>query len=388
MICPHCHLASRVRVFPYRCRCGKVHQGASKPRRKPIDPLACIHRGDSIGEIDCGCEGKPQAYQCGIHGECMIRKLKPGPIRLVGGEAIKPASCNSCSDRQPFDPTEVALITFHWNPHGFRRLRETFYEWRPAINHPVTCYEMAIGDAEPEIEGSIVIRGDSRHLMWQKERLINLAIEQLPAEVKYVGWIDHDMVPGNTGWLAESIELLASGVDAVQPFEAIRFLNQEGAVIQTSPGGVATVKAGKPPKTCPGAAWIARRDFFDRIGGMYERNIVGGGDAVWFFGITGRETRFLSRQSDALASDARQWVDGLQGATCDYVPGSLTHLWHGDRKNRQYLSRDEIVRRHQFDPSTHVEIDPDNGLLRWTDAAPAALRADVREYFAARRDDG
>jgi hypothetical protein len=82
--------------------------------------------------------------------------------------------------------SDFALITTHFNPQRFRRLRETYYQWRPTIEVPVICYEMVLGDAEPEIDGSVVIRGDENNLLWQKERLINLAIERLPISVALV----------------------------------------------------------------------------------------------------------------------------------------------------------------------------------------------------------
>jgi hypothetical protein len=73
-------------------------------------------------------------------------------------------------------------------------------------------------------------------------------------------------------------------------------------------------------------------------------------------------------------------------AKVGYVPGAVRHLWHGDRANRQYLSRDEILCRHGFDPATHLRIS-ENGLLELSNA-PDGLADEIARYFADRRDDG
>jgi hypothetical protein len=73
-------------------------------------------------------------------------------------------------------------------------------------------------------------------------------------------------------------------------------------------------------------------------------------------------------------------------AKAGYVPGAVRHLWHGDRANRQYLSRDEILCRHDFDPAAHLRIG-ENGLLELSNA-PGGLADEIARYFADRRDDG
>lgn len=47
------------------------------------------------------------------------------------------------------------------------------------------------------------VRGDERHVLWQKERLLNLAIDSLPADVDAVAWLDADLIWFNHGWVEE-----------------------------------------------------------------------------------------------------------------------------------------------------------------------------------------
>jgi hypothetical protein len=284
---------------------------------------------------------------------------------------------------------DVAVITTHWNPLGFKRLRATYEAWRPTIPFDVICMELVIGDAEPEIKDSVVIRGGPENLLWQKERMTNLAIERLPDSVKYVAWVDHDCVFEDNEWLANSIAVLDSGVDALQPYSKLHRLDQNGEIERSDEVSASWQMTQGPARagSMPGLVWVATRDFLRRCGGLYEGNIVGGGDAVWFTGMTGQRDDYLDRLGPKMANNARNWMASFGGGRCGHVPGIARHLWHGKMKNRQYVSRDAIPRRYDYDPSKHIEVD-DNGLLRFSPWAPFGLVQDVAKYFLDRKDDG
>jgi hypothetical protein len=120
---------------------------------------------------------------------------------------------------------------------------------------------------------------------------------------------------------------------------------------------------------------------------LYSANVVGGGDATFFAAVTKCDYGHARRQTPRLRDHTLQYIDRIGSPRWDYVPGLVTHLLHGDASNRQYITRDEILRRHDFDPLRHIATNPITGLLEWTDAAPPALITDVRSYFTNRRED-
>ena len=392
LICCKCQRShSKPRVWPLVCRCGNRiggeyaepvappahHQRSIRhvPRVKPPD-LPCLHRGEAIRKLDCGCEGNSTLYRCGVNGECLIRPL---PASTFRGQA-----CDGCDARQ--DPkSKAAIVTVHFNPARRQRLRDTFAEWAAAIAHPFQCYELAFG--EPEIPGSIAIRGDAKNCLWQKERLINLAVSRLPAEVEYVAWIDHDLIFGNPAWLDIAIDMIRRGVDLVQLFSEVAYLDREGSVSQRRRGSIAGWQTtGTIGDTAPGGAWMASRAWLDRVGGLYEHNICGGGDATFLHAATKCKTNYVQRQAPRLRDDCLAYAERVT-ASVGYAPGAVRHIWHGDRENRQYISRDEILVDCDFDPVSHLRIG-ETGLLELTEAAPAGLADRIADYFAARRDDG
>jgi hypothetical protein len=86
-------------------------------------------------------------------------------------------------------------------------------------------------------------------------------------------------------------------------------------------------------------------------------------------------------------------VDGKVG----YTPGTLMHLWHGERANRQYDQRFKCLMNGRFDPQTDVRVG-DQGVWEWTlsradgGGADASKKSEmqrcVKSLFAQRAEDG
>ena len=286
--------------------------------------------------------------------------------------------------KRTWHPSEVAIVTTHFNPCGFSLPVETYRQWQPTIAHPVQCYESVYRGNRPEIENSVAIPCGPENDVWQKERLINLAISRLPIEVRYVAWIDHDLIFGNPNWLADGVEMLRSGYNALQLFSTVSNIGQTGEVESI---GYGSVFAKGSDSSSPGGAWIANRKWLDSIGGIYDRAIVGGGDAIFYSAMTGRRKSFHQRHAEAFNRHIERYYSRIGRAAVGYLPGEVHHIWHGDRDNRQYISRDETMTGFGYDPEVHIDVD-ENGLLSWTPDAPPEMRQAVRKYFEDRREDG
>ena len=210
---------------------------------------------------------------------------------------------------------------------------------------PVVCVELVIGDAEPrEIPCAHVVRGDERHLLWQKEAMINVGLRLLPPSIEHVAWVDHDILIDDPDWPAASVDLIGDRPISVQPWGRMRYLDRTGRTIRQAESATAIAKSGRYPSTGPGAAWVARRRDLEAIGGIYASNIVGGGDLVWFHALSGMRVDFLKRQSLAVRAHQEAWIAHVGGRSgYDCHPAPARHIWHGDAKHRQYVTRDEIL---------------------------------------------
>ena len=229
--------------------------------------------------------------------------------------------------------------------------------------------------------------GPDDHAIWQKERLINHAVAQLPGEVDTVAWIDGDIMFSNPYWLETAERMLKNAV-AVQLFSQFWRGNHLGEMSQSScfRGAVSLWKEGLPIVS-PGGAWIARRELFTQGGGLYDCDIVGGGDSTAFHAWTGM--RWKRSIPAGLSRSIEEWshvASGFVRGRISHVPGSAIHLWHGDRENRQYNERYQILLRHDFDPQRHLTIGS-RGAWQWSEAAPMGLRRDILAYFEGRKTD-
>lgn len=281
-------------------------------------------------------------------------------------------------------------VSCYFNPAGYRRLRDNLHRFVASLHGcPLTVVELSF-DGTFELDGSLQIRGDrARHTLWQKERLLNLAVERLPPEVDRVAWIDADIQFANPDWAAEThaaLERLA----VVQLFDAAHFLDQRHHVIRSGPSVVG--QHNKGDKVWPGLAWAARRSVFP----LLDMHILGGGDNLMWQAFAGRHHIKESQGAWWRRLMSPRWLrayllEGERmrrrvGGRVGRIAGDVFHYWHGSFENRRYVDRWQILRDHQFDPETDVAIDA-NGLLRWNSDKPA-LHAAVAGYFASRQEDG
>jgi hypothetical protein len=99
------------------------------------------------------------------------------------------------SDKYKTHP-EAAVISCFFNPqrNPYRtKAFEIFYESIKHLNHLIV--ECIIGEDEPQLPNNgHVMWIHTRDLLWHKESLLNKAIEQLPPNIKYVFWVDADVI--------------------------------------------------------------------------------------------------------------------------------------------------------------------------------------------------
>jgi hypothetical protein len=67
------------------------------------------------------------------------------------------------------------------------------------------------------------------------------------------------------------------------------------------------------------------------------------------------------------------------------MDGLLYHYWHGRKADRGYMTRPQILVKHQFNPALDLKRDW-QGVWALTDRN-IDLRDDIRAYFAARNED-
>jgi hypothetical protein len=191
-------------------------------------------------------------------------------------------------------------VTAYFNPLGYRRRRENYRVFRERLHVPLVAVELGFdgrfdlrdGDAE------VLIRIGDGDVMFQKERLLNLAISHVPAECSHIAWLDCDIVFERDDWMHAAAAALTRH-SLVQLFRQVDYMpagwsgspSDRSDVYLSRPSIGCAIANGREPRTAihmriangeipvyaRGFAWAARRSVVERTG-LYDECIVGGGD--------------------------------------------------------------------------------------------------------------
>jgi hypothetical protein len=298
-------------------------------------------------------------------------------------------------------------VTSYFNPMRYRRRLANFRAFRARLDVPLVAVELAYGPDFELTEGDadVLIRLRGRDVMWQKERLLNVALEALPGDCRKVAWLDCDVLFESSDW-ADRLDRLLDRHPLVQAFSRVAHLSprwkpddgataaqftQSGVLALVAEVGVDALASRIPTgpgSSSKGLAWAARRELLAEHR-LYDACIVGGGDMALAAAVLGRfdvATRTMNgRQAEHYLRWAAPWHDTVSGHV-GALDATVFHLWHGDVGNRRYRERHDGLAPHTFDPAVDIALD-DTGAWRWSSDKPA-MHEYVRTYFASRREDG
>lgn len=289
----------------------------------------------------------------------------------------------------------LAALTCHFNPAGFHRTEANFCTFASRLaTQKVRLYaaELAFGNTPfrlPPIGNIVRLKGGD--VLWQKERLLNHLVEQLPPEVDKVVFVDGDILFGDPDWAIKTEEAL-NHADVIQPFDSAVYLPPQIQTFDDDPKWMHKPSSfsdrlrggqGDKMECAIGFAWAFRRDFLKRVGGLYDRAILGGGDTILTWGIW---TPGTYRFGEKMNARVGEYLERFRAAkpTPNFIKGTVCHLYHGSEKNRRYMDRYEIAVKHDYDPDH--DIKRVNGVWAWASNKPA-LHDEVRNYFLGRKED-
>ncbi|HUI24959.1 MAG TPA: hypothetical protein VL403_02650 [Candidatus Kryptonia bacterium] len=310
---------------------------------------------------------------------------------------------------------DLWLVTAYFNPAGYQSKLRNYELFRTRIaagGLRLLTIECAFGETPFSFAPAAdVLPVRAKDVMWQKERLLNLAIAQLPPHCRKVAWLDCDLLFENSAWAVETSQLL-DRYPVVQPFDTVSWLapgaledHGEGK-LAPSFGAVSGAGAHPPrpvdPRRCDrgvmgkhghtGYAWAARREVFAEHG-LYDVCIIGGADHLMAHAMRGEDASpcVERRLGDNTVHRHHftRWSRAVWPAVrgrIGHVPGAMLHLWHGDPSHRGYTTRHRELAHFGFSPDDDLRLGSD-GCWEWASDKPA-LHAWAADYFAQRFEDG
>jgi hypothetical protein len=302
---------------------------------------------------------------------------------------------------------DLCIITTYFNPINYETKLINLNAFKEKIEMAgikLMIIECTFRDQSFSLNNFVnVIQIKATDIMWQKERLLNLALSKLPDSCKKVAWVDCDILFANPDWALEASKLL-NEFPIVQLFDtAIRLPKDHfsysgegeiwksfGAIHETQPDEI--YKGNFINHGHTGFAWAARKDLLLKHG-FYDACIAGGGDHLMVHAMCGDwRSPCIKRHIGENKYHLKYFLNWGENFYKDvlgrvgYVSGSILHLWHGDRVNRKYLERSIILNNFGFDPVNDISID-ENGCWKWN-SNKSNIHQWAINYFSERKEDG
>ncbi len=305
-------------------------------------------------------------------------------------------------------------ITCYFNPMRWRRRLANYRVFRRHLRVPLVTvelgydgkFELGAGDAD------ILVQMPGDDVMWQKERLLNIALGAVPPTIEKIANLDCDAVIERTDVWDEASRVLQR-TPITQLFSHVFYLPADYSLdfelmrqtCNPGPGfgwlrqqGCSPLELCNPSWTNPndhppvsyGLAWAFRREVFAGRG-FYDPWVVGGAMRLHFFAAGGhwREAAEAFRFYPAMQEDFRRWTIGFHAdvrGEWGCVSGAVAHLWHGDMGRRKHRQRYAEFAGFDFDPKVDLALD-NYGAWRWNSKKPA-MHQYIRRYIAQRQEDG
>jgi hypothetical protein len=242
-------------------------------------------------------------------------------------------------------------ITSYFNPMAFRGRLANYRVFRAYLNVPLVTveasfngrFELGAGDAE------ILVQRLARDVLWQKERLLNVALGALPPECTEVAWLDCDVILAAEDWFERARDALDSyslvqlftercnldqGVVDISSWDGVaqgpRSVGSKIAVGQVRPEDLSDSDAPLRRGTTAGLAWAARRASLDGLG-LYDACVLGSGDRVILSAALGQFAYGAAavKMTAGHEEHYRSWAEpfaSAMGGRVGSIDGRIFHL--------------------------------------------------------------
>jgi DNA-directed RNA polymerase subunit RPC12/RpoP len=350
-----------------------------------------------------------------------LHRLYTGVRRLTP----RGSSASRVGSAQPLPEKEFAAVACFFNPGGSRNRVKNFKRFLAGLQPSgVRCLvvELAFGNNDfviTDYDDVIQIRTDD--VLWHKERLLNIGIQQLLSEgYQKIAWLDGDITFAKPDWPREISRRLDES-NLVQVFEtigiathdqgppmvapcAIRYHKETGELYQQPAHRGMQMLKGILKGGQSGFGWAARAEVFQQVQ-LFEHAVVGGGDKLMYIAslvddYTTNSFKALTHSkfpcakcghknlsvpyTAAYEDWARRWASAVDGKV-DYARLHITDMFHGKRSDRGYMARHDILYRNGYNPAEDL-VEEGPGCFTW---APGRddLGREIEAYFLSRRED-
>jgi hypothetical protein len=230
--------------------------------------------------------------------------------------------------------------------------------------------------------------------IWHKENMVNLAVKYLlPKTYKAFAWIDADIEFESNTWALDTLKILNGCKDVVQIFSHALDMNYDETNLNifNSFGFSYNKKKIYSTKALnywhPGFGWAITRNAYEKIGGLYDKGILGSGDSIIALSLINKSNYMNNiNYHEDYNNSMLEYQQKAKNLRLGYTPGVIRHHYHGSKQNRKYTERWKVLMEHQYSPVTYLTYD-NCGILIPTEKCPQEFLNNILKYFKDRKED-
>jgi hypothetical protein len=297
-------------------------------------------------------------------------------------------------------------VTSYFNPVRYNTRLMNYKIFRKNLQVPLLTIEIS-ADGNFDLtsdDADILIQISGGAVLWQRQRLLNVALKSVPAKADKIAWLDCDIIFNRSDWvdyaeaelrknciiqLCSDAVLLRPGEDSKATGINSHYETRVGIVKKCLNGDLDIIANSRGTRVdFTMLAWAARREIIEKIG-FYDAAIVGGGDMFFLAAIYGKTQFPIDRFSinPLFKKHYLDWANRIPESVINkvgYIDCELSHLWHGETKDRNRDARWKILE--DFDPYEDVVVSQ-SGAWEFTSIGER-LEAPIKNFFISRREDG
>jgi hypothetical protein len=296
---------------------------------------------------------------------------------------------------------KLGIVTCYFNPRNyltkFINFLDFYYKLRKSKNVDIIVVESCMSDSVYTLKNTIhnnLISLNTNSVYWQKEELINIGLRKhKDTGYKNLCWLDSDIEFLNDNWADVIIEDL-NEYDIVQVFEYSHEIIDTKANTIKHNSYIKKIKEGNnhPFKRIGELGYgyaYKRTSLTDKL--LYENAVVGGGDFLNILPFVNMNTtmnitedRYFKNANIEMIDDYMDWYEDKSKLKTSYSKNEIKVAYHGDRKFRNYLKREQILKNLNFCPKTDLEKTNNNSLRLLKNKN---VENYLKKYFKERNED-
>ncbi len=234
------------------------------------------------------------------------------------------------------------------------------------------------------IENSFV-KVISKSVMFHKENLWNVLANKIPSKFRKLIFLDADIVFTNPNWYEETSNRLEE-FDVIQPFEYAIWQGKYGNLEMSNPCSAQFIGLNDKldfSKCHPGFAWAMNRTIFSDMGGFFENQVLGAGDALFAMALNKNKLSVGDYgYHSSLINNYNKYLENVSNldVSVDYLEYcNAIHLYHGSIDNRNYENKKY--------PKNIQLIKRKDGILEWNSNNIKENNRIMQNYFNSRKED-